>query len=100
MVHSNDYHLLTMRFISLSTILVRKGCLAKTNNHHGPGPPEARGPMQPHRLHRLVGPAHRIDCCLQDPRISLLTPLAQYSLELWPIIFSKSTIVVLRALKG
>jgi len=22
-------------------------------NHHGPGPPEARGPMQQHRLHRL-----------------------------------------------
>jgi len=40
---------------------VRKKYLAKINNlsnHHGAGPPEARGPMQPHRLHRLkAGPA-------------------------------------------
>jgi len=39
---------------------VRKEYLAKLNNlpnHHGAGPPEARGPMQPHRLHRLkAGP--------------------------------------------
>jgi len=43
-----------MKFTSLSTILVCKE--AKMNNlfnHHGAGPPEAWGPMQPHRLHRL-----------------------------------------------
>ena len=42
-----------MRFISLSIILVRKEYLAKMHNlpnHHGSGPPEARGPMQSHRL--------------------------------------------------
>jgi len=41
---------------------VRKEYLAKINNlpnHHGAGPPEARGPMQSHRLHRLkAGPDH------------------------------------------
>ena len=40
-VRSNGNYLLTMRFISLSTILVRKEYLAKTNNlpnHHGAGP--------------------------------------------------------------
>jgi len=45
-----------MRFISLLTILVRKEYLPKINNlakRHGAGPPEARGPMQSHRLHRL-----------------------------------------------
>jgi len=51
-----------MRFISLATIPVRKEYLAKINNlpnHHGAGPPEARGPMQSHRLHRLkVGPEY------------------------------------------
>jgi len=39
-----------MRFISLPTILERKEYLAKIKtmaNHHGAGPPEARGPMQP-----------------------------------------------------
>ena len=49
-----------MRFISLFIILVRTEYLAKINNlfnHHGAGLPEARGPMQPHRLHRLeAGP--------------------------------------------
>ena len=42
-------------------ILECKGYLAKVNNlpnDRGTGPPEARGPMQPHRLHRLqAGPA-------------------------------------------
>jgi len=45
-----------MRFTILPTILEYKKYLAKMNNlsnHHGAGPPEARGPMQPHRLHRL-----------------------------------------------
>jgi len=49
-----------MRFISLSTVLVRKEFVEKRNNllnHHGAGPLEARGPMQPHRLHSLkAGP--------------------------------------------
>ena len=38
-----------MRFISLFIILVRKEYLAKMNNlpnHHGSGPPEARGPLR------------------------------------------------------
>jgi len=38
-----------MRFIKLSTILVPKEYLAKINNlpnHHGAGPPEARGPLR------------------------------------------------------
>jgi len=55
-IHSNDNYLLTVRFISLSTILVRMDYLAKINNlpnHHGAGLPEARGPMQSQRLHRL-----------------------------------------------
>jgi len=55
-----------MRFISLDTYLLRKEYLAKINNlpnPHGVGPPEARGPMQLHRLHRLkAGP---------DPNVSL-----------------------------
>jgi len=38
-----------------------QGVSGKMNNlpkHHGAGPPEARGPMQLHRLHRLkAGPA-------------------------------------------
>jgi len=41
---------------------VRKEYLAKINNladHHGTGPPEKRGPMQSHRLHRLkAGPEY------------------------------------------
>jgi len=52
--------LLTTRFINLFTILVVDEYLAKINNlpkRHGVGPPEGRGPMQPHRLHRLkAGP--------------------------------------------
>jgi len=43
-----------MRFKSrFYWILERKEYLAKMNNlpkHHGAGPPEARGPMQLHRL--------------------------------------------------
>jgi len=46
-----------MRFISrFFRILERKGYLEKMNNLpklHGAGPPEARGPMQLHWLHRL-----------------------------------------------
>jgi len=45
-----------MKFTSFSQILERKAYLAKINNslnRHGAGPPEARGPMHPHRLHRL-----------------------------------------------
>jgi len=61
-IHSNDKYLLRMRFISLSTIPVRKEYLAKINNlpnHHGAGSPEAWGPMQSHRLHWLkAGPGH------------------------------------------
>jgi len=49
-----------MRFISLFIIIVRKEYLAKINKvskRHGARFPEARGPMQPHRLHRLkAGP--------------------------------------------
>jgi len=49
-----------MIFLNLYTILGRKVYLAKINkltNHHGAGPPEARGPMQMHRLYRLkAGP--------------------------------------------
>jgi len=40
-IHSNDNYLLRMRFISLSTIPVRKEHLAKINNlpnHHGARP--------------------------------------------------------------
>ena len=54
-----------MKFTSLSTILVCKE--AKMNNlfnHHGAGPPEAWGPMQPHRLHRLKpGPVKHCAQC-------------------------------------
>jgi len=54
--------LLAMRLISLSTSLLRKEYLVKISNllnHHGAGAPEARGPMQPHRLHRLkAGPGY------------------------------------------
>ena len=52
-----------MKFIRrFCWILKRKVHLAKMNNppiHHCAGSPEARGPMQLHRLHRLkAGPAH------------------------------------------
>ena len=62
-----DNCLLTMRFTSLSTILVRKVHLAKMNDlpkHRGAEPPEARVPMQLHRLHRLrAGPDADLDVC-------------------------------------
>jgi len=66
-IHSNDNYLLRMRFISLSTIPVRKEYLAKINNlpnHHGAEPPEARGPMQSHRL--KAGPV-----CASHPSAAL-----------------------------
>jgi len=41
-----------------------QGVPGKMNNlpkHHGAGPPEARGPMQLHRLHRLMaGPDNAV----------------------------------------
>jgi len=62
-IHSNDNYLLTIRFISRSTILVRKEYLEKINhlpNHHDAEPLEARGPMQSHWLHRFkAGPIHK-----------------------------------------
>jgi len=60
-----------MKFISLSTILARKEYLAKINNRpkrHGAGPPEARGPMQPHRLHRLKADPE----CVSKSRVATL----------------------------
>jgi len=67
-----------MRFINLTTILVRKEYLAKINNlpkHHGAGPTEARGPMQPHRLHRLkAGPDY---CNSSYTTANIRRPLAQ-----------------------
>ena len=51
-----DSFFLTMRLISLSTILERKEYMPNMNNmpkHHGVGLAEARGPMQLHRLHLL-----------------------------------------------
>ena len=48
----------------VSTEFERKEYLAKrsTIQTHGAGPSEARGPMQPHRLHRLkAGPGHMLN---------------------------------------
>jgi len=63
-----------MRFINLSGIFLRKEHVAKINNlpnHHGAGPPEARGPMQPHRLHRFkAGPVHLLLLWLATLKIS------------------------------
>jgi len=62
-----------MIFISLSPILVRKEYLAKMSNQskrHGAGPSEARGPMQPHRLHRL-----KAGRCVCNPTVLSSTQL-------------------------
>jgi len=60
---------------------MRKEYLAKIKNlpnYHGAGPPEARGPMQPHRLHwPKAGPddSHRIrDRVYQGPGRGGLVP--------------------------
>jgi len=58
-----------MRFISLSKILVRKEYLPKINNlpsRHGAGPPEVRGPILPHWLHRIKAGAAEVIAVLHN----------------------------------
>jgi len=47
-----------MAFVLKSQAQDVSGKMNNLPKHHGAGPPEARGPMQLHRLHRLkAGPA-------------------------------------------
>jgi len=85
-----------MKFIILPRNLECKEYLAKINNlpnHHGARSPEARGPMQPHRL--KAGPVHS-SCENELLAISSLLQVESVNIYLFVFVITSCNTSVLR----